>query len=57
MGAQRSEDLAERFLQYLLDERAIEVERKRSADRTHVEASMRIRAIDKEIEVIRGGAL
>lgn len=54
MGAQRSEDLAERFLQYLLDERAIEVERKRSADRTHVEASMRIRAIDKEIKVIRG---
>lgn len=58
MGApKRSENLAERFLQYLHDERAIEVERKRAADRAHLEASKRIRELDREIETIRGGAL
>lgn len=42
---------------YLQNERAIEVSRKQSADRTYLEASKRIREIDKEIEAIKGGAL
>lgn len=50
-------DLQERFLQYLRQERELEVERRRSADVQRLEASKRIRAIDKQIESIKGGAL
>lgn len=59
MGAQKpkSDNLADRFLEYLQEERAIEVSRKKDADRTHLDASKRIRELDKEIAIIKGGAL
>lgn len=54
---ERPRELPERFLQYLQQERAIEVERRKQADIQRLEANKRIRAIDKEIESIKGGAL
>lgn len=54
---QLNEDLSLRFLSYLHEERAIALEQKKSADRAYLEASKRLREIDKEIETIKGGAI
>lgn len=59
MGAQkqRSDDLAERFLEYLHEERAIAMEQKRAADRAYLDASKRLRELEREIATIKGGAM
>lgn len=59
MGAQkqRSDDLSERFLEYLHEERAIAMEQKRAADRAYLDASKRLRELDREIATIKGGAM
>lgn len=54
---EKSNNLPERFLQYLHDEEAMLLRDIRKGDEKAVEDRKRLRQIRREMEIIRGGAM